>query len=353
VFTDYHRKDVNFYYVYSNIQHPETNGIVAPYSIKEKLMHVAEVKRRTNSSIPWICDTMNNQLKVALHASANAEFIFDPKGVIVKKRYWSDPTTLRADLTELVGPVKNPTKVEDSKARFISETREVASGVVPRMELPSGLKPIETRPQIEAEGPPFFAKLRAEATPDLLKEGNGKLYLALNVDPLHKVHWNNKMGNITITLEDAEGITFAKQKLVGPTVEAPSDIDPREFLIDVEMQQTDAPIKLTVEYAVCDDAETFCIPVEQRYELRVKADEYGGTRPGIFLVGMFAKVDEFDKNNDGIITKDELPPGKVSLYIGHLDKNENGQIEANEISEFKEMFGNGHGFGRKKNDGAK
>ena len=120
------------------------------------------------------------------------------------------------------------------------------------------------------------------------------------------------------------------------------------------MTNKDAPLKLGVEYSVCDDAETFCVTVAQRYELRLKADKYGGTRPGIFLVGMFVDVEKkFDKNKDGILTKDELPEGKASLYLGHMDKNENGQIDAGEISEFKEMFGNGKGFGRSKNDGAK
>ena len=352
MFTDYN-KNVNFYYVYSNIQHPETNGFVAPYSIKEKLMHVAEVKRRTGSKIPWICDTMDNQLKATLEAGPNAEFVIDPRGVIVKKRYWSDPTTLRADLAELIGAIENPTKLEDLKTRFKVEARKVASGVVSRMKLPGGLKPIETHPQLKKDGPPFFAKLRAEADAGLLKDGKGKLYLSLNIDPLHKVHWNNKMGSVSIMLDDAESIAFGKQKLVAPKVEAPIDIDPREFLVDVEMKKSDTPIELTVEYTVCDDAETFCLPVQQQYILKVKKDKYGGTRPGIFLVGLFADVNKFDKNGDGILTKNELPEGKVSLYVGHMDKNENGQIDPEEISEFNKMFENGKGFGRAKNDGAK
>ena len=241
----------------------------------------------------------------------------------------------------------------DLETRFDVETREIASGVVRRLELPGGLKPIQTSPQISENSPPFFAKLRAEADAELLKNGKGKLYLALNIDPLYKVHWNNKMGKIAIALEDTNGVTFSQQTLVGPKVDAPSDIDPREFLVDVEMQKTDATIKLTVEYPVCDDAETFCMPVkQQRYKLQIKEDKYGGTRPGIFLVGLFAGVDKFDNNGDGILTKDELPDGKVSLYVGHMDKNENGQIDPEEISEFKAMFGNGQGFGHSKNDGA-
>ena len=341
-----YQQNVNFFYVYSNIQHSETNGIVAPFSIEEKLMHIAEAKRRTNSKIPWICDTMGNSLKKALHASPNAEFVIDPTGKVVRRRFWSDPTTLRTDLESLIGKVDNPTKVEDVSVRFKNESRKISSGIVPSIELPKRLVPIMTQPGKSENDVPFFAKLRAEADLKLLSKGEGKLYLVFNVDPLHKVHWNNKAARVTVSLKTVNGITFDQQKLVGPKVEEAADIDPRQFLVDVKMKDKSTPIELAVEYTICDDAETFCLPVKQSYSLTVKRDEYGGTRPEIFLKRLFAEVEKMDANGDGILTRDEFPPGKVTLYIGHMDKNENGQVDPEEISEFKEMFGNGKGFVR-------
>lgn len=351
MYRDYRDKGVNFYYVYSNIQHPETNGFVEPYTIKERLMHIKEAKRRTGSEIPWLCDTMKNEIKASLQAAPNAEFVIDPDGKIVRKRFWSDPITLREDLAELIGAVDSPTKVADLPTRFKVESREVAANVVPRINLPRGLEPIHVEAIQGDDATPFFAKLRAEATRSLIRHGKGKMYLGFYVDPIYQVHWNNRMGEFKVSIKDADGVTFSEQELVGPNVEPDADIDPRQFLIDVEMEDKDQPIKMSVSYAVCDDAETFCVPVKQNYTLSIERDKYGGTRPGIFLIGMFAEVEKMDKNKDGTLTADELPDGRKTLYIGHMDKNENGQIDPEEISEFKAMFGNGAGFGTTINDG--
>ncbi len=314
-------------------------------------MHVAEAKRRTQSEVPWICDTMDNQIKDALGGAPNGELVLDPAGNIVRKRFWSDPAILRADLTELIGPVEKPTLVEELPVRFQVETREIASGVVPRIDLPRGLNAVKIEPSTDDKGTPFFVKLRAEATRPLIQKGKGQLYLGFYLDPLYKVHWNNRMGRIKVNIEQADGLKLEKYELVGPDVKQDSDIDPRQFLVDVELEDKNHSIELTVSYTVCDDAETFCVPVNQRYVVYLKRDKWGGTRPGIFLVGMFAEVEKMDSNGDGVLTKDELPPGRVTLYVGHMDKNGNGQIDADEISEFKAMFGNGTGFGTTKNDG--
>ena len=59
-------------------------------------MHVAEAKRTLGSRIPWICDTMENDLKHALGDRPNSEFVVDPDGKIVVSRSWSSPSDLRA-----------------------------------------------------------------------------------------------------------------------------------------------------------------------------------------------------------------------------------------------------------------
>ena len=85
---------MQFYYVYKTVQHPLVNNFVAPYSLKERLMHVAEVKRRARTKIPWICDTMTNDV-VRAFGAPNGEYVIDPEGKIVRKRFWSNPRTLR------------------------------------------------------------------------------------------------------------------------------------------------------------------------------------------------------------------------------------------------------------------
>ena len=77
-----------------------------------------------------------------------------------------------------------------------------------------------------------------------------------------------------------------------------------------------------------------------------------GSRPGVFLNGLFADVRDYDKNGDGDITTDELPEGKVTLYTGHIDYNGNDILEKDEIDRFLKMFNNGKGVDPY-NDGAK
>ena len=68
---------------------------------------------------------------------------------------------------------------------------------------------------------------------------------------------------------------------------------------------------------------------------------------------MFANVLDHDKNKDGDVTKDELPAGQKTLFIGHMDYNGNETIEKAEIEKFMAMFNNGRGFDSAKNDGQK
>lgn len=89
----------------------------------------------------------------------------------------------------------------------------------------------------------------------------------------------------------------------------------------------------------------------QEFEVWLKRDEQGGSRPRVFMPEMFAEMMKFDLNKDGHLTKDELPPGQVSLYIGHIDKNNNDALELDEILEFLSIFNNGRGFESNQNDG--
>lgn len=350
MYRDYRDKDVQFYYVYKAIQHPEINNFVSAFSIQERVKHIAEAKRLMQTEIPWICDSMDNQVKLALGSAPNGEFIIDPEGKIVRKRFWSNPKNLRSDLVELVGTVEKITTVDDLPTKLTVEPKSVASGVVPRLSLPGGLTPVKLTPHPDDEHP-FFAKLRVEATKSLLQEGKGQMYLGVNLDPLYKVHWNNPAGNVEIKIEAPEGVTFSETALKGPDVKEEADIDPRQFLIDVDRGDSKEPIDISLTYTACDDAGTFCLTMTQKYTVELEKNRHGGTRPGIFMPEMFANVKRFDENEDGNLTKDELPVGEVTLYIGHMDFNGNEIIEQVEIETFMKMFNNGRGFDSPLNDG--
>jgi hypothetical protein len=351
VYRDYNDK-VNFFYVYKSVQHPEINNFVSAFTLEERLKHVGEAKRRFQTEIPWICDSMENSIKKAFGGAPNGEFVIDPDGKIVRKRFWSMPSKLRADLEELVGKSLTTTAVEDLPAVFTPEVRDIASGVVPRIELPGGLSPLMIEPQADEENP-FFVKLRVEATRGLLQKGEGQIYFAAYLDPLYKVHWNNRAGKVIVKVKPVEGQDFEKTDFAGPDVEEDADIDPRQFLVNVSLDDKREPFEVTLTYTVCDDAETFCSTVTQSYIVNLKPTRDLGSRPGIFMPAMFAKMRELDHNGDGNLTTDELPEGEVSLYIGHVDYNGNDVIEKAEIDNFLQMFNNGRGFDSSNNDGQK
>lgn len=210
------------------------------------------------TSIPWLADTMENDFKHAMGNRSNSEFVIDPKGKIVRMRDWSNPIALREDLVELVGPVENPTNPSDLKLIKKYEPTEVARGVVERVH-PQGRM---TAFKVDTKQPfanPAYVKLRAEG------DFRGQMYLGFFVDPIYKVHWNNQAGPVQI---EVDGKTH-----VGPKVSEKADADPREFLLEVT---GDEPIIVTLKYVACDDEETWCKTLTQKFVVTQERDPDAG-----------------------------------------------------------------------------
>jgi hypothetical protein len=275
VYRDYAPQGVRFFYIYKALAHPELDGYVQPFTLEERLMHVKEAERTLGSEIPWISDTMTNDLKHALGNSPNSEFVIDPDGNFVVTRTWSSPQQLRSDLETLIGPVENPTQISDLNMKFEPPPEVAASGVVPRIEVPGRMHAVKVEPKDSFQ--PFFMKLRAEADDALLAKGEGTLYVGFHVDPLYHVHWNNLVAPVKYEVTAPEGTTVFPAQGEGPKVEEASDVDPREFLLAVtNVAGSQAPLELAVHYYVCNDDEGWCIPVSQEYEIYLEADRDGG-----------------------------------------------------------------------------
>ena len=351
MYQDYREKNIHFYYVYKNLAHPEINGFVAPHTIEERLKHIAEFKKITRSQIPWLCDPMEGKLASALGNAPNGEFVIDPQGEVIRQRFWSNPETLRADLTEMIGTLENPTTPEQALPAFKMPRREIASGVVPRLKLPANLRPMPC--QIQPSEFPAYAKLRAEATPGLFTQnGSGQLYLGVYLDPLYQVHWNNRAGNVLLQIQVADEMKISSVNLAGPSVTADADIDPRMFLVDWERKSSpDKSISVLLTYTVCDDAETFCQTISQKYEIEIRADRRAGSRPGIFMPSMFARVSDLDRDKNGLIEGSEFPAQQATLYLSHMDNNLDGVIDRNEVKAFMALFNHGRGFDSPHDDG--
>ena len=285
---DYARRGVKFYYIYKALAHPENNRYVAPFTLEERLLHVKEAERTIGSRFTWLCDNMENGLKHALGNAPNSEFILDAEGKVVVQRRWSMPDDLRADLVRLVGAVENPTQPGDIDVRFTAPPAVAASGVVPRLTGLSGTKALKIEPQPSEQ--PFYVKLRAEVDQEFLDDGIGKLYLGFHLDPLYHVHWNNLTDPIRYRVRLPDGYTVARRRGEGPRVSEPADIDPREFLLEIERDisgqdrflrrerrdEEQPRLVVTVDYFACNDEEGWCKPVSQQYLVSLEVDKDGG-----------------------------------------------------------------------------
>ncbi len=275
IYRDYAPQGVNFYYIYKTLAHPELDGYIEPFTLEERLMHVKEAQRTLGSEITWISDTMSNDLKHALGDSPNSEFVVDPTGKIVRMRAWSRPDELRRDLEQLVGPVEDPTQVSDLNLKIEVPPKVAASGVVPRVRVPGRMMPVKIEPQSSSQ--PFYMKLRAEVDQRLLRDGEGVLYLGFHPDPLYHVHWNNLVDPVRFEITAPEGITVSPAKGEGPKVEEVSDIDPREFLVDIKRSgDSQEPLQLAVRYFACNDEEGWCVAISQEYSISLEPDRDGG-----------------------------------------------------------------------------
>ena len=354
---------MRFFYVYKALAHPELNGYVKPVTLDERLMHVAEAERTLGSRVEWLADNMDNELKRALGDVPNAEFLIDPEGNVAARRQWSDPTQLRADLGGMVGAVDNPTSVSDldmPRPEFAQPT--VATGVVPGVQPAGRMLPVQMTPTSSKNDLPYYAKLRVEADPSVISGAAGNLYVGFHLDPLYEVHWNNLAPQPEFAFtSNPDDIAISPASATFPNVEVEADADPREFLLEVDAggrwTEGDAPIELTVTYYACDNANTWCIPLTQTYDIRLLVDPDGGSvfnRAGGFAGrggrggrgggarggrggnadAMRERILSWDANEDGVIARSEVPEQQRERAFDRIDANGDGVIDAEELDAF-------------------
>ncbi len=275
VYRDYAPQGVKFYYIYKALAHPETNGYITPFTLEERLLHVKEAGQTLGSDIPWICDTMENDLKHALGDAPNSEFIIDPQGKVAVRRSWSKPEELRKDLERLVGTVDRPTTVADLNMKKSERPKVAKTGVVPRVKMPGQMQALKIEPAMVSLEP-FYVKLRAEAESNVTRSGKGKLYLGFHLDPLYDVHWNNLAAPLTFEVKSSDGTKISPSTGEAPKIEAESDGDPREFLLDIDADKGKDSFEVTVKYFACNDKEGWCKPVTQQYTVHLEVDRDGG-----------------------------------------------------------------------------
>jgi hypothetical protein len=343
---DYAPKGVRFFFIYKALAHPELAGnYVQPFTIEERLAQAQQAEKQLGTRIPWIVDAIDNRLKHSLGDRPNSQFLVNPEGIIVRKRAWSHPGLVRKDLVELVGPAEHITKEEDMQLKLgLPPRTSAARGVVPRLSR-SQMLPIRMEPQIEKDGLPFFAKLRAEADADLLKGGSGQLYLGFHLDPFHNAHWNNLTEPLTFRIESVDGVTLDKWEAAATKVSPVSDADPREFMLKVDTWPGDQPLRLTVTYYACVGEES-CHAVKQQYVLYRERDRDGGGARGVGA-GLW-QAEEFaqrmldgDRNKDGKLSMSEAA-GIIQPHFEKLDSNQDSFLDYDELEVISDWLNNHH-----------
>jgi len=335
VHRDYDPKGVKFYFIYKTLAHPELAGnYVQPFTIEERLMHARQAEKQFGTRIPWVVDAIDNRLKRALGDRPNSQFLIDPKGIVVRKRAWSSPELVRKDLEELVGPVDKITKEEDLHLKFeLPPKTAAARGVVLRLQRPQ-MMPLAMEPTIDPKGLPFYAKLRAEADPDLLKNGSGFLYVGFHLDPFHNAHWNNLTEPLSFRIEASDAVVIDHRDVKAEKVSVVSDADPREFMLRVKAWPGNEALKLIVTYFACV-GEDSCHSVQQVYVLHRERDiDGGGARgegAGYWKSAEFARqLMKGDKDRDGKLQKSEVV-GIIQSHFAKLDKNNDGLLDPEEL----------------------
>ena len=275
MYRDYAPKGVKFYYIYKSLAHPELNGYVQPLTLEERLVHVREAQRTLGSDITWLADSIENDVKHAMGDAPNSEFVVDPEGKVVVRRMWSRPGELRADLERLVGKVERPTTVEELNMKTQPQPEIAARGVLPRVDRAAAMHALRVEPQANRQ--PFYAKLRAELAPEVIRGGAGQMYLGFHLDPIYHVHWNNLTAPLKFEITAPEGVVVTPQRGEAPKVDVASDVDPREFLIEVKREgAVREPLRVKVDYFACNDEEGWCKPLSQEYLIYFERDEDAG-----------------------------------------------------------------------------
>jgi hypothetical protein len=137
---------------------------------------------------------------------------------------------------------------------------------------PAGLVTLKLRPA--DTNATYYVKLRAEAEPDLLRTGTGRLYLGFFPDPIHGAHWNNQVAPLQFQLTLPDGVTATPTEATAAKVAAATDTEPREFWITFSGPTAPKSARLVMRYFACTDK--LCEALTQEYTILFERDNYGG-----------------------------------------------------------------------------
>ncbi|GAA5505454.1 hypothetical protein [Novipirellula caenicola] len=284
---DFKDQDVDFYFLYQSLTHPENWGFVQPSSIEDRFSQVDHAEELLQTEIPWLTDPIDNQLKTYFVLTPNSQFVFDQSGKVVHRNSWGRGSSLRESLETLVGKPETLTTVEDlnlprferhltPKNEMLLERVSVEGKAVPlRVESGGKSNPVAALRSNDFNPSNRYVKLRPEADQQLIETGTGTLYLGFRQDPVLGASWNNLASPPEYKIV-AEGATVSPATGQAKRLEVESDDEPREFLINVKDWDTDEPITVKIQYFACNKEKGWCQSVGQEFTVWLDEDESAG-----------------------------------------------------------------------------
>ena len=343
---DYAQKKVGFSYIYRHLQHPENNGYVQPYLLKERARQTQIAKEKLITSVPWLYDVMDNQTAEALAAEGNSGvFIFSSDGTQLYAGPIADETGLRKLLADIVGTATTPTSSDSLPPPNLAPLEMPETKFVERVKINPATDhyvPLQTSP-MESEVP-YYVKARVEGDKTLIESGEGKIYLGFHIDPLYQSAWNNLGEPLRYTLKAPQGVVAPSINSAPRVTEQATDTEPREFLLEARKLDPNKPLILQVSYSIYSALSKRTIEVQQQYFVYLSQDPFGGrvfgrqpnkaaqAKTDASNSSAYEKLlERFDFDRNGQLTKEETI-GRLFSQFDQIDTNGNGTIEEDEYT---------------------
>ena len=355
-FADYSNKGVQFYYFYKALRHPELDGYVQAQNMTERLMQLSEAQEKLGTKVPWIADTMDDQILHGLRSGSFSVYLISPENEIIYSSDQINRDGLRNALSKVAGAINNPTKTGDLNlptvkrpAALVNEDSELG---VKRPEGMTILNIIPTKPEET-----YYVKLRVEADDALLQTGTGRLFLGFYPDPIYDAHWNNLSAPMKFKLNLPKGVKATPSEASAKKGPGNSDTQPRQFWVDIKSDSKFSDIQLRLDYYGC--TPDLCLPLTHEYSIQLKAEDRGSRTFGMnkgnkgntreqarsksSVPNENSRMQRMDANKDGSVSFEEMcemmKKQRAANYseqdtrrqFERLDSNKDGQISIGEM----------------------
>jgi len=277
-FADYKSEDIQFFYFYKSLRHPELEGFVEAQNIQERLLQLAAAREKLGTSVPWIADTIDDSMRTGLGANSQSVFLISPEGKVLYGNGRIVRNDLRNALSKALGKPKTDTQVSDldlpaMRRNSMPPNQDSKLGV----KREDGLTIVATKASKPEET--YYVKLRAEADEALIKTGTGRLFIGFYPDPIHNAYWNNLTPPMRYTLTTPEGLTASPAQASAEKGTGDSDTLPRQFWVDIKSDSKTNEIQLQLDYYGC--TPDMCMALTHEYTIVLEDEDRGARTAGM------------------------------------------------------------------------